>query len=125
GVGCRMNADRGLRIAAIACVVGLGAIGISLPDSVLFGGCAWLAMLCFSLSGWGWLVVRALRVEDVEFGLRAVWGIAGYLAVAGPLVMLGVCSRPLVLALVAIGVAGFAWREWITPAPLWQQVRLG
>jgi hypothetical protein len=119
-----MNADRALRVGAVVLVLGLGAVGIAMPHAIVLGGCAWLAMLCFALSGWGWIVARALRIADVDFGLRAVWGVAGYLAIAGLLVMLGVCSRPVVLALIGVGLAGFAWREWVTPDPLWQ-VALG
>jgi hypothetical protein len=120
----RCGYDRAARGAAIAIVVGLGVTGIALPGSILVGGCAWLAALCFALSGWGWLVVRALRVDDVDFGLRAMWGIAGYLAVAGVLVALGVCSRPAILVLVALGLGGFAWREWVTAEPCWQLARV-
>jgi hypothetical protein len=118
-----MNQDRALRGAAIAIVLALAAIGAALPGSLVLGGCAWLACLCFALSGWGWLVSRALGVDDVDFGLRAMWGVAGYLAAAGVLVMLGVCSRPVTLVLVGAGLAGFGWREWVTPAPLWQSAR--
>jgi len=117
--------DRVLRGAAIAVVAALAALGLALPASVFTGAIAWLIVLCFVLAGWGWLVVRASRVEDVDFGLRAAWGAAGYLAIAGVLVMLGVCTRPVILGLAAVGFVGFAWRELVTPAPLWMRIRDG
>jgi hypothetical protein len=118
-----MMADRALRCAAIAAIAGLAVLSLAMPSSLFTGAIAWLVVLCFVLSGWGWLVVRVTRVEDPDFGLRAVWGAAGYLAIAGPLVMLGVCSRPVVLALVAVGFVGFAWRELVAPMPLWTHIR--
>lgn len=112
--------DRVARIASIAAVVGLGAIGMALPDALLVGGVAWLALLFFVLSGWGWLVVRIARVEDPDFGLRATWGAAGFLAVAGLLLALGILNRPVLLVAITLGLAGFGWRELTTPEPLWQ-----
>jgi hypothetical protein len=118
-------ADRVLRGAGIAVIAGLAALSLAMPASLFTGAIAWLVVLCFVLSGLGWLVVRASGVEDPDFGLRAVWGAAAYLAIAGPLVMLGVCSRPVVLALIALGFVGFAWRELVTPAPLSARIRAG
>ncbi len=110
--------DRVARIAAIAAVFALGALGLALTKSILVGGLAWLAFLFFVVGGWGSLVVRIARVDEPDFALRAVWGIAGILAVAGPLVMLGVFSRPVALVVVAVGAGAFAWREWTTPVPI-------
>src|SRR5689334_20915826 len=117
--------DRWARLASIGAALGLGAVGLALPGSLLVGGAAWLAFVLLVLSGWGWLVVRIARTPDVDLGLRAVWGVAGYLAVAGLLVMVGICSRPVILVLAAIGFAGFAWRELTTPDPLVAHVRRG
>lgn len=117
--------DRVARIAAIVAVLALGAIGLALPGSVLFGGVAWLAFLFFALSGWGALVVRVARVADVDVGLRTAWGIAGILTISGPLLMFGVLGRPVLLALLVVGMAGFAWREWTTAEPLAVLARRG
>jgi hypothetical protein len=106
------------RALTIAVVLALGAFGLARPESVLVGGLAWLAFLMFALSGLGWFVARLARADDPDFGLRAVWGIAGYLATAGVLVMLDLCGRTAILGLVALGAATFAWREWTTPRPL-------
>jgi hypothetical protein len=118
-----MTLDRAARISTIAIVLALGAFGLARPDSVLVGGAAWLTFLFFACSGWGWLVVRVTRTTDPDFGLRAVWGIAAYLAITGLLVAVGVCMRPIVLALLAVGAAGFLWRELVAAAPLWQLIR--
>jgi hypothetical protein len=111
------------RALVIAAVIALGAVGLAMPASILIGGACWLAFLFFALSGWGYLAVRAARVDDPDFGLRAAWGAAAYLAVAGVLLSAGTCSRPFVLGLVAVGAAGFAWRELVTPVPSWQRAR--
>lgn len=120
-----MTVDRALRLLAILVVLGLGALGLARGDAVLSGGIAWLAFLFFVLSGLGWFVVRIVRVEDPDLGLRAAWGLAGYIAITGVLVMIGVCSRPMILVLIACGTAGFAWREAVTPTPLWRLIRGG
>ncbi|HVJ94175.1 MAG TPA: hypothetical protein VM580_30515 [Labilithrix sp.] len=111
------SVDRLLRIVAIAIVGVLGACGIALPGSMLLGGAAWLMFLLAALSGWGYIVVRVARVDDPDLGLRAAWGTAGYLAVAGPLVALGIFSAPAILAMIGIGIAGFMWRELLTDTP--------
>jgi hypothetical protein len=118
-----MTTDRAARLTTIVIVLALAALGLARPAAVLSGGAAWIAFLFFACSGWGWLVTLALRIEDPDFGLRAVWGIAGYLAVAGVFLAIGMCSRPVILGLLALGATGFAWREWVTPAPLWQLAR--
>ena len=115
--------DRVLRIVVIVLVITLGGIGIALPHAVLRGGAAWLGFLFFVLSGWGYLIVRIRRVADPDFGLRAAWGAAGYLAVTGVLVALGLCASPAILALIALGAAGFTWRELASPTPSWHRVR--
>ncbi|MEJ7598273.1 MAG: hypothetical protein WKG01_10215 [Kofleriaceae bacterium] len=117
--------DRILRVVVVVLVLALGGIGIALPHSVLRGGAAWLGFLFFVLSGWGYLIVRLRRVADPDFGLRAAWGAAGYLAITGGLVAVGLCASPAILALIAIGAAGFTWRELVSPTPSWQRVRAG
>lgn len=121
----RSIADPGLRIATALLPVLAGAFGLAAPGSILVGALAWFAMLLLVFSGWGYLVVRVSRVSDVDFGLRAAWGLAGYLAVAGVLVMIGVASRPAIFALLGVGAAGFAWREWTAPVASWHRARDG
>ncbi|HWO17746.1 MAG TPA: hypothetical protein VNO30_03185 [Kofleriaceae bacterium] len=117
--------DRVLRAVTIAVVLALGVAGVAMPYSVLRGGTAWLAFLFCVLSGWGYIVVRLRQVPDPDFGLRAAWGAAGYLAVAGVLIAAGLFARPQILALAGIGAIGFAWRELLSPAPSWHRVRDG
>ncbi len=113
------------RVTAIALVVGLGVLGFSAHDSVLRGGIAWLVFLLAIASGWGYLVARIGRVADPDFGLRAAWGLAGYLAVTGLLIAAGLCTRSVILGLIAIGAGGFAWRELTSPQPLALRLRSG
>ena len=117
--------DRALRVVAIVAVFGLGAAGLAQPTSVLRGGIAWLAFLFFVLAGWGTIVVRVARTADPDAGQRIALGIAGYLAVAGPLLALGILSRPVLLFLICIGFAGFAWREATARLALWHRIRDG
>lgn len=117
--------DRALRALTILAVLALGVTGIALPESVLCGGVAWLGFLFFVLSGLGYLVTRVRRVEDPDFGLRAAWGASAYIAIAGVLVALGVCSRPAILALIGVGAAGFAMRELMSPIATWHHARDG
>lgn len=105
------------RIAVVAAVLLLGALGLLAPGAILRGGLAWLFFLLAVASGWGYLVARIGRVADPDLGLRAAWGVCGYLACAGLLLALGILSRPALLALVAVGAGGFAWRELVTPVP--------
>lgn len=113
--------DRLLRLLSIAAAVGLGVFGLAAPASVLVAGVAWLAFLLFVVSGWGYAVARIARMEDPDLGLRALWGLAGYLAICGPLLAAGVLSRPVILGLVGFGALAAAWREWTTADPLWER----
>ncbi len=114
-----MSPDRPQRIITILAVVILGAVGVVANGSILLGGVAWLGFLFFVLSGWGFLVMRAAKRSDPEFGMRAMWGACGYLAVAGVFLAANILSRSTVLGLIAIGVAGFAWRELTAPVASW------
>jgi hypothetical protein len=121
----RSPIDRGLRAASIALVTALAAVGLALPDSLVYGGAAWLAFLCFVFSGWGYLALRLVRLPDMDFGLRASWGVAGVLAVAGVLVALGGANQGALRGLLAVGLAAVSWREWVTPAPMWRALVSG
>jgi hypothetical protein len=117
--------DRAMRGATIVLVLALGVAGLAMPASVLRGGVAWLAFLFFVLSGWGYVVVRIRQIADPDFGLRAAWGAAGYLVVAGVLIAAGLFARPQILGLIGLGAVGFAWREVASLAPSWHRVRDG
>lgn len=114
--------DRVLRGVTIAAVLALGVFAVA-GHRLLTGGLAWLAVLFFVFSGWGYLVVRVAKIADVDFGLRAVWGVAAFLAIAGIPVAIGICARPLLLVFAAIGVAAFAWRELVVDTPIWRSIR--
>jgi len=117
--------DRALRGAAVLAVLGLGAVGLAQPTSVLRGGVAWLGFVFFVLTGWGAIVTRVARTDDPDAGLGAALGAAGYLAIAGVLIAAGVLTRPVVLGLIGVGFAGFAWREVTAPRAVWHRVRDG
>lgn len=103
--------DRKVRIGTVAIVFGLGALGLACPQLIVIGGLAWLVFLLAVVAGWGSLVARLARIEEPDVGLRMVWGIAGLIAVTGPLIAFGICSRGVLLGLIGIGGAAFAWRE--------------
>ena len=117
--------DRGLRIVAMLVVLGLGALGLARPTSVLGGGIGWLGFLMFVFTGWGAIVTRIARTADPDAGQRAALGAAGYLAIGGVLLAAGVLTRPVILGLIGLGFAGFAWREVTAPVALWQRVQDG
>ncbi|HEY0483614.1 MAG TPA: hypothetical protein VGD37_39115 [Kofleriaceae bacterium] len=117
--------DRALRGVTVLAVLGLGVVGFAQPDAVLRGGAAWLAFLVFVLAGWGVIVTRLARAGDCDFGLRAALGAAGYLAIAGVLVAAGLLTRSMILGLIGLGAAGFAWREATAPVATWHRVRDG
>ena len=114
--------DLALRLLTCAAVLALGAFGLARPDTILLPGCAWLAFLLFVLHGWGTVVAKFARVEDADAGLRMVWGAVAYMIVAGGLMAIGACSRPAILAMIAIGAAAACGRELLTERPLWRGV---
>jgi hypothetical protein len=118
-----VSVDRALRAVTVFGVFALGAAGLAQPTAPLRGGIAWLAFLFFVLSGWGTLVARALRASEPEPGQRIALGVAGLVAAAGPLVALGVLSRPVMLLAICAGFAGFAWREATAKVALWRRIR--
>lgn len=111
--------DRVLRLATILAAIGLGACGLAMPSSVLGGALAWLGFLLFVASGWGYVVVRIAGGDEADLGQRALYGLAGYLAVCGPLLALGILTRPVILGLVGFGALAAAWRAWTTDEPAW------
>ena len=115
--------DRALRAAAILAVFGLGAAGLAQPSSVLLGGVAWLGFLGFVIAGWGTIVARLARTEQPDAGQRVALGMAGYVAIAGVLVCVGVLTRAVILTLICAGFAAFAWREATARIAIWQRVR--
>ncbi|MCE9575970.1 MAG: hypothetical protein K8W52_22655, partial [Deltaproteobacteria bacterium] len=99
-----------LRGIAVAVPAAAAVIGLAAPDSVLWGGAAWLGFLIAVLAGWGSLVERAAKVE-VDLGLRLAWGAAGLLAAGGVLLAAGRLDVYGFDALLAIGFLGHAWRQ--------------
>jgi hypothetical protein len=120
-----ISLDRVLRPLTVLAVLGLGAVALIHPAGLVIGGAAWIICLVAVLSGWGALVARIVGVDPPDLALRATWGAAAYLAIAGPLVAVGQCSRLAILTLVAIGAAGFTWRELTTPNPSWRAAQRG
>lgn len=105
-------------MTAIAAVVGLAIIGVVDRHSIMIGGLAWFVVLFFVFSGWGYLLARVTRTPDPDVALRAVWGASALLLCAGLLLAIERCNATALQALVAIGLAGFIWRELVTPVPL-------
>lgn len=123
--GVAPGLDRVLRVVTVLAVLGLGAAGLAQPSSVLRGGIAWLGFVFFALAGLGAIVARIARAGDLDVGLRAALGAAGYVALAGVALACGALSRPVILALIAAGAVGFAWRELTARVAIWQRVRDG
>lgn len=77
---------------------------------------AWACYLLSAFAGWGTLIARVLLpAQRVDWALRAALGLAASVVVGGALNLAGVISRPLLLALLASGVALAARtvrREW-------------
>ncbi len=94
-------------IASLVAVAALSALGLALPAESAPGAAAWMVVLLAAFAGWGSVVARVARVAAPDLGLRIAWGIAGVLAVTGVLVAFRVCSRPVLLAIVAVGLAAF------------------
>src|SRR5690242_10446128 len=86
------------RGVALVLPIACGAFAIANPQSVLYGGTAWLIVLLCSFAGFGHVIERVVGLE-VDLGLRLAWGIAGYLALAGVGYALGVLSAPVLLVL--------------------------
>lgn len=106
----------GTRALLLVAPVAGAVIGLGRPDDRLLGGAAWLLVLATSLAGWGRWIARVARL-DVDLGLRLAWGCAAYLAVAGWLMMIGVLTAPVQLALVGVGVVGYGWHVVTAPPP--------
>jgi hypothetical protein len=105
------------RAADLAVPLALAAFGWSRPDDVLWGGLAWLGAVLIALAGWGALVERAVKAS-VDLGLRMAWGVVALLAVAGAILAARVLTQPVVLALLAVGYGGYAWRRLTAAEPV-------
>lgn len=104
------------RAVAVVLPCAAGAYGLLRSDSVLAGGLAWLIALAAAVAGLGHVVEQIARVR-VDLGLRMTWGAGAYLAVAGVGFAAGVMSSPVVLGLIAVGLAGYAWRQLTVEQP--------
>lgn len=119
----RSLSDRALRLLTIAAMLACGAFGMATPTSIFVGAVGWLAFLLCVLSGWGYIVGCTIRAPEPELALRAAMGAAAYIAIIGPLIALGIASRPLLLGLIGVGAAGFAWHEVTASVGAWHRMR--
>jgi hypothetical protein len=72
----------------------------------------WSLVIFASFWGYGEALRRALKrpeFDDLGWGLTAAWGMAVTLAIGGFLMMLSLANEPLLIALVLIGFAFFAF----------------
>jgi hypothetical protein len=75
-------------------------------------------LLCLSFAGWGSLLNRlVLPGRRVDLGLRCVWGMASLAVLGGPLVLLHLAVRPLLIAIVGLGVLVFGLDACARRAP--------
>jgi hypothetical protein len=76
----------------------------------------WGLAVIASFAGWGsWLRRRLVPTLEVDWGLRAAWGLALTIAVGGPLVLLRLARGP-VLACWMLGGIALAGRELVAAA---------
>jgi hypothetical protein len=109
-VTARRVAPATARAIAAALPLACAAYGLVPTGNVLAGGAAWLVALAASLAGWGDLVAR--RVDaGADLGLRLAWGAAVIMAAAGPFAAAGALIAPVILALIAVGLAAHVRRE--------------
>jgi hypothetical protein len=74
---------------------------------LLLASCLWGLALLASFVGWGRWVAAALRVGARTYlGLELAWGFALTLALGGWVCWLGIATRPVLVALVGVGLAG-------------------
>ncbi len=96
-------------------MLGVSLAGAALPLVVLASvrpahevraAAVWGAVLLLGFAGWGDLVRRALAPgAEIDWGLRAAWGLALTIAVGGLLCLLGAARRPALVAWTCGGVA--------------------
>ena len=107
-----------VRAGSVVGAVALGVVGLLLPTSPLVGGYAWLGFLLACFAGWGALAARLTRAALPDVGLQIAWGMSLVLALAGVLIAAGICTRPVLLGLLGVGLAGFACTELTSARPL-------
>jgi hypothetical protein len=65
----------------------------------------WAAAMVASFAGWGSAVSRLLdREAEVDWGLRAAWGMAAFAVLGGALVSLGIGSGPVLRVMIGVGI---------------------
>lgn len=75
---------------------------------------AWELFLSCALLGWGWLVLRALRLRDQPVAIAACTGVAAWLFIGGWLNLFRWAGKHVLLALLAVGLLWFL-RELFAP----------
>jgi hypothetical protein len=75
---------------------------------------AWELFLSCALLGWGWLVLRALRLRDLPVAVPACTGVAAWLFLGGWLNLFRWAGKHVLLALLAVGFLWFL-RELFAP----------
>jgi FtsH-binding integral membrane protein len=98
-----------LGVSAIGAALPLVALAAFRPSHQIRATAAWGALILISFAGWGDLAKRNLAPRaDVDWGLRAAWGLAVTVAVGGLFCFLGLARAPVLVAWICGGVALFA-----------------
>jgi hypothetical protein len=95
-----------LGASVLAGALPLVALAAFRPSHEIRATAAWGAIVLLAFAGWGDLAKRHLAAEvDVDWGLRAAWGLAVTVAAGGLFCLLGLARRPVLVAWICGGVA--------------------
>jgi hypothetical protein len=121
-----LGATAAALVVSVAVLIGPGRFG-ELAAALIWG----LAII-FSFSGWGsWIAGRLVPELDVDWGLRAAWGLAVTLAVGGLLCFCGLARRPVLLIWIFAGMVLAGRQMWKSGWPRrsgrrpWAELPLG
>jgi hypothetical protein len=96
-------------VSALGAALPLVALALCRPSHEIRATAAWGALVLLGFAGWGDRARRQLAPEvDVDWGLRAAWGMAVTIAAGGLFCLLGLARRPVLIAWICGGVALFA-----------------
>jgi hypothetical protein len=94
----------------------LVALAALRPSHPIRATAIWGAIVLLGFAGWGDLVRRRLApAVDVDWGLRAAWGMAATVAIGGGLCLFGLGRRPVLIAWICGGVALAAQALFVPP----------
>ncbi|HLK93297.1 MAG TPA: hypothetical protein VKZ18_25625 [Polyangia bacterium] len=104
------SAARGRRAALGASLVGaalpLIVLAVIRPGHEIRAAAAWGLVVVLAFAGWGDLVRRLLApAAEVDWGLRAAWGLAATVVLGGLFCLLGLARWPVLVAWTCGGVA--------------------